>query len=279
LNALGHDPLLGWLFGVRDVLMGGFSAIGADGRLVIQTIPLEAFKSVAGHLLSDVTTKAGLPPPLFGLLLLIQRGGIGDHSIADIARAMYRSGYDFRHFLAGGATVAVIEVFVRTAWTVHELSEGKKLAEGLPVAGPRLRSGLFLAHSVATAVNAGKVAITQNPLSINWAQWLAFFRYAIPQMHWLVTRAVFIQEKFDQSWKQLDDEFAITWSKAFGSVRPAILSRYRKARAAPQTPGGAVMTRPCKARLAAKALPRASKRRRSDEGRRSQLIGSLLSGR
>jgi hypothetical protein len=110
---------------------------------------------------SDVATKAGLPPPLFGLLQFVQRGRIGDHSVADIARAMYRSGYDFRHFLAGGASVAIIEVFVRTAWTVRELSEGKKLTEALPVASPRLRSGLFLSHSVATAVNAGKVAIVK----------------------------------------------------------------------------------------------------------------------
>lgn len=243
MSSLGHDPLLGWVFGVRDVLMGGFTAIGSDGQLVIQTMPgwepaefgvgmfvkiLEAFKLVAGHLLSDVATKAGLPPPLFGLLQFLQRGGIGDHSIADIARAMYRSGYDFRHFLAGGASVAMIEVFVRTAWTVHELSEGKKLTEALPVASPRLRSSLFLSHSVATAVNAGKVAITQNPLSINWAQWVAFFRYLIPQVHWLLiarenTQADFVQEKLDESWKQLNAELAITWSNTFGSAGPAVL--------------------------------------------------------
>jgi hypothetical protein len=243
MNSLGHDPLLGWVFGVRDVLMGGFTAIGSDGQLVIQTNPrwepaefgvglfveiLEAFELVAGHLLSDVATKAGLPPPLFGLLQFFQRGGIGDHSIADIARAMYRSGYDFRHFLAGGASVAIIEAFVRTAWTVRELSDGKKITEALPVASPRLRSSLFLSHSVATAVNAGKVAVTQNPLSINWAQWMAFFRYLIPQMHWLLVaregaRAVFIQEKLDESWKQLNAELAITWSNIFGSADPAVL--------------------------------------------------------
>jgi hypothetical protein len=156
MNSLGHDPLLGWVFGVRDVLMGGFTAIGSDGQLVIQTNPrwepaecgiglfveiLEAFKLVAGHLLSDVATKAGLSPPLFGLLQFLQQGGMGDHSVADIARAMYRSDYDFRHFLAGGASVAIIEVFVRTAWTVRELSEGKKITEAVPVASPRLRSG------------------------------------------------------------------------------------------------------------------------------------------
>jgi hypothetical protein len=144
------------------------------------------------------------------LRCFVQRGGIGDHSVADIARAMYRSGYDFRHFLAGGASVAIIEVFVRTAWTVRELSEGKKLTEALPVASPRLRSG------------------PKNPLSINWAQWMAFFRYLIPQMHWLLiarenTRAVFVQEKLDESWKQLDAELAITWSNIFGSAGPAVL--------------------------------------------------------
>lgn len=89
MSSMGHDPLLGWVFGVRDVLMGGFTAIGSDGQLVIQTMPgwepaefgvgmfvkiLEAFKLVAGHLLSDFATKAGLPPPLFGLLQFLQEG-------------------------------------------------------------------------------------------------------------------------------------------------------------------------------------------------------------
>ena len=175
MASLGHDPILGWYFGVRDILAGGFTTIGSDGRLVIQSMPdwepaefgvglfvkiLEAFQLVAGHLLSDVATPAGLPPPLFGLLQFFQQGGIGKHSIADVARAMYRSGYDFRHFLAGGISVAIVEVFVRTAWTVRELSEGKKLIDALPVGGVRLRSSLFLSHSVVTAINAGKVAVT-----------------------------------------------------------------------------------------------------------------------
>jgi hypothetical protein len=244
MQSLGHDPVLGWVFGVRDVLKGGFTAIGSDGRLVIQSVPgwepeefgvgmfvkvLEAFNLVAGHFVSDVATPAGLPPPLFGLLQFLQQGVIKEHSIADIARGMYRSGYDFRHFLAGGVTVAIIEVFVRTAWTVRELSEGKKLADALPVAShPRLRSGLFLAHSVATAVNAGKVAVTDSPLSLNWAQWLAFFRYLLPQMYWLlvgqeIDRAAFVQEKQDESWKQLDEELAYAWTTAFGPDSQAVL--------------------------------------------------------
>jgi hypothetical protein len=243
MASLGHDPMLGWLFGVRDILAGGFTAIGSDGSLVIQSVPgwepaefgvglfvkiFEAFQVVAGHLLSDVATKAGLPPPLFGLLQFFQFGGIGDHSIADVARAMYRSGYDFRHFLAGGVTVAIIEVFVRTAWTVRELSEGKTLTAALPVASKRLQSGLFVSHTVATAINAGKVAVTHNPLSVNWAQWLAFFRYVLPQAHWLLigrenAQAAFIREKLGASWNQLDAELATIWAETFGTELRAVL--------------------------------------------------------
>jgi hypothetical protein len=243
MASLGHDPILGWYFGVRDILAGGFTAVGADGRIVIQSIPgwepaefgvglfvtiLEAFQSVAGHLLSDVATKAGLPPPLFGLLQFFQQGGVRNHSIADVARAMYRSGYDFRHFLAGGVTVAIVEVFVRTAWTVRELSEGKPLADAPPVSSMRLQSGLFLSHSVGTAINAGKVSVTQNPLSINWAQWLAFFGYLLPQFHWLLVGreqvgAAFVQEKLDAAWMRLDDGLAAIWTEVFGTEFRAVL--------------------------------------------------------
>ncbi|MGO8739709.1 hypothetical protein [Rhodoblastus sp.] len=243
MSSLGHDPVLGWFFGVRDIITGSFSAIGSDGRLVIQSVAgwepteygvglfvkiLEAFQSVAGHMLSDVATKAGLPPPLFGLLQFLQMGGIGDHSIADIARGMYRRGYDLRHFLAGGVTVMIVEVFVRTAWTVRELSEGKSLMDALPVSSRRLQSGLFLSHTVATAINAGKVAVMQNPLSLNWAQWLMFFRYVLPQAHWLLVgrpeaKAAFVREKLEASWGGLDADLTTVWADAFGSEYRAIL--------------------------------------------------------
>jgi hypothetical protein len=243
MSSLGHDPVLGWFFGVRDILAGGFTAIGSDGRLVIQSVAgwepaeygiglfvkiLEAFKAVAGHMLSDVATAAGLPPPLFGLLQFLQVGGIGDHSISDIARGMYRSGYDFRHFLAGGVTVAIVEVFVRTAWTVRELSEGKSLVDALPIGGRRLQSGLFLSHTVAMAINAGKVAVTQNPLSLNWAQWLMFFRYVLPQAHWLLVgrpqaQSEFVRAKLEASWSGLDADLSAIWADAFGAEFCAVI--------------------------------------------------------
>ncbi len=168
--------------------MAGFEPAELGLALFVKLV--EAFRAVGAHMLSDIDTPAGLPPPLFVLSQFFQTGTICGRNIADVARAMYRSGYDFRHFLAGGITVALTEVIVRTAWIVRELSEGKNLIASLPTAGnPRLRNGLFLAHAVTTAMNAGKVTVTRCPLAIHWAQWLAFFGYLIPQLYWGNRRA------------------------------------------------------------------------------------------
>ena len=81
----------------------------------------------------------------------------------------------------------------------------------------------MLAHSVAAAINAGKVAITQNPLALNWAQWLAFFRYIVPQVHWLLVeqskqRDAFIRGQLDHDWTRFNAELSQTWQRSFASA-------------------------------------------------------------
>jgi hypothetical protein len=45
---------------------------------------------------------------------------------------------------------------------------------------------LFIGHSAATAVNAGKVYFTQNPMAINYPQWIAFAKYSYQQLKWVL---------------------------------------------------------------------------------------------
>lgn len=66
----GHDPVLGLAVGVHDILRGGRTAIGTDGRLRFDEISGESVSGLGSalvvellHLLSDVATKAGLPAP------------------------------------------------------------------------------------------------------------------------------------------------------------------------------------------------------------------------
>jgi hypothetical protein len=243
LHSLGHDPLVGWFFGVRDILDGTFTAVGSDGKWVRQSVGvisdstgpdiivrvIEAFVSVGGHMLSDVATPAGLPPPLFGLLQMVQVGNIGGRTVGELARAMYAKGFDFRHYLAGGIGVALIECIVRFAWMAAELAEGKPLDACLPIGRkPKLQSTLLLAHSIAAGVNAGKVALTNNPMSINVAQWMALARYALPQIHWTLVgkesaRSIFIDSKIDQDFWNLRVEMDKSWQASFVGAEIATL--------------------------------------------------------
>jgi hypothetical protein len=46
---------------------------------------------------------------------------------------------------------------------------------------------LLAAHSIAALGNAGKIALMQgNPLAINYAEWIALFRYLIPSIKYWV---------------------------------------------------------------------------------------------
>jgi hypothetical protein len=233
-QSLGHDPILGWIFGVADVLRDTFTAIGKDGTLVIQTTTTispdagqeffvrvaEALRIVGGHLLSDASTPAGLPAPLMPLASFLQFGTIGKqgYSVGEVARQMYRSGYDFRHFLAGSLSVAIIEVIVRASWVIRRLQDGCSLVDALPGAGnPRLGRSLFIAHAASSAMNAGKVVVSQTPLSLNWGQWLMFFRYLLPEMDRILggdakLRQQAIDRQLTTDWRKLLEQIDQTAS-------------------------------------------------------------------
>lgn len=218
----GHDPLLGWVIGTADVLRGTFTAFDKHGQLIIQRSPtaqsldlglaffesiLHGLHQVGGHLLSDVATPAGLPAPLMTLASLLQFGSIGPkgYTIGEVARQMYRAGYDSRHFVAGSVATVLVEVVVRGAWVIRRLNEGKSLPDAMPLAShPRLRKTLLAAHAGAAAINAGKVSF-MGPLGLNWSQWIALGRYAVPQTLAVMSGAAAIRRE-DAIRQSLDDE-------------------------------------------------------------------------
>ena len=101
LLSLGHDPLLGLIFGVTDILTGRMTTIDKTGKIVSQVMEnyadrkeTDVFAAVAKqiiHFKSDIITSMGLPAPLMGLFNLLQFGEIGeyDQTIAEIVQGMY----------------------------------------------------------------------------------------------------------------------------------------------------------------------------------------------
>lgn len=200
-QSLGHDPVLGFVVGVLDILRGtvtGFSYEHLKGRHTFVSLPsaglgqevdlIAALLRHLGHLVSDVATPMGLPALLLGLFQGINAGSFGPkgRNVGQIARWMYLNGYDLRHFLVGGLSPAVVEIVLRAGVMLRHYAEHGETA--LDIAQhPRYRAMLLAAHGVAALANGGKVALMQgNPLAINLAQWYALIGYLIPSLHyWL----------------------------------------------------------------------------------------------
>ena len=203
LLQLGHDPVLGFVFGVADILTGRMTTIDKTGKVVSQVMEnyadrkeTEIFRALAkqiAHFKSDVTTSMGLPAPFMSMFNLLQLGNIGeyDQTIAEIVQGMYYEGYDFIHFCSMSVPAMLVEVIVRIGYAFKRIGEGHTVKDSIPVSlnrekHPKLATMLFLGHSAATAVNAGKVAFTENPMAINYAQWIAFTKYSYSQLKWAI---------------------------------------------------------------------------------------------
>lgn len=201
LLQLGHDPLLGFIVGVMDIMSGKMTTIDKAGNIVSQTmenyadrVEPDIFKALAKeltHLKSDVTTSMGLPAPLMSLFNLLQFGSIGEEelTIAEIVQGMYYEGYDFIQFCSSSIPVMIAEVIVRLDYAIKRIKEGHSIKNSIPFSlnrekHPKLATMLFIAHSAATTINAGKVYFTKNPVAINYPQWLAFAKYSYSQLKW-----------------------------------------------------------------------------------------------
>ncbi len=230
LQSFGHDPVLGFVFGVLDILRGtvtGFSYDNLTGTHspfqgeVYSPLPaadmqerivrlIEAILKHIGHLISDVATPMGLPSPFMTLFQGINVGSFGEkgRTAGELARWMYFNGYDLRHFVVSGVTPLVIEITLRAYIMIRHYSEHGE-TKVMVAQSPKYRSMLLAAHGVAAAANAGKVALYQgNPFAINQAEWMAFLRYLFPHMkYWMFDRSRLKLEHMDSinesNWDEL----------------------------------------------------------------------------
>lgn len=214
LMSLGHDPILGFIFGVIDIMGGTGTFIDKHGdlRQIGSSVRSEglmvAFLRVFLHLLSDVCTSAGIQPPFFTLLQLVKAkspfvlGPSGERvSWTDVARYMYSHGYDLRHFATMGIVPASVEMIVRGWW----LCKSFESREDPELAKAKLTSMLALAHGIATSGNLLKTGAIygMNPLALNWAQMLALFPVAMSWMKESTKRNRAIRDKLNAEWASI----------------------------------------------------------------------------
>lgn len=187
LKTLGHDPILGWIFGTANILtdtvtLSSFetyrvqrkprlkisSEIVTPAALIDDTISMikndkmnlpAALFAQAQHLKSDVNTKRGLPVPILSTI---------DENFAS---KLYDEHYDALCFardskiIAGSATVsALINMIISL---IHGLGYDEKSNISRELYEVRTRKILLISNSLASKSNIIYTAITRNPKNLD----------------------------------------------------------------------------------------------------------------
>ena len=219
IDTFGHDPVLGFIMGILDIIRGGATTI-KGGNIDFKTgladpvmNPLTALVTQLLHMISDVATSKGLPVPFASIIRALKVGSFHGpsgrtHTLSEMILWMYHNGYDLRHFVTMAITPATIEIILRAYLMIsHYLKYGER--KFLLANNPKYRSMLLSAHAIACAGNAGKIVLNQgNPLAINYAEWIALLRYLIPSLkYWLFDKRRLRMEHMlrinEQGWNEL----------------------------------------------------------------------------
>lgn len=110
------------------------------------------------HMFADFFSSKSLPAPGWSFLTHAD-----NRELRKLADDMYKNGFNLRTELLKGVTVAVPEISIRIIMYLrYRNSEYSQEARD-----KKLHLLLLMTHGIATAVNIGKVIITENPVSIN----------------------------------------------------------------------------------------------------------------
>ncbi len=223
IMSLGHDPLLGLIFGIKDLMSGSLTAIDGAGRMIVQKVAgqgkkniFEAIINLFGHFLSDVATQSAsgkilsVPAPLTPLLQLVQAGSVEYNgkklTVAELSKQMFYDGYNFNHFAGMSVPVFIIEVLTRISFFVKEKLYLKK---DIPIKdNPKLQAMLFLGNGILFFENVGKLVVTKNPMAINYVSWIATAKYGYSTLKWLaydrqIGKMDNAQKHMDELWEEL----------------------------------------------------------------------------
>lgn len=218
LAAIGHDPVLGLVFGAKDIICGTCTFIDSNGAWRVIPGPayaergvFEALATVVVHGLSDVFTPQGLPPPGLALLqklkvnsgFTLQEGG-DPVSVPNLVRHMYSNGYDLRHFATMAIVPGFAELAIRTYHYVRTAGQDEELGRNRIRGRLKLSQMLALTHGLLASGNIVKMALYGwSPTALNYAQFLALGKQMISLVKLSSERNALIQEDLAKGWEAL----------------------------------------------------------------------------
>ncbi len=204
LRSLSHDPVLGFLFGVLDMMRGTCTVVGNDGIKVLEgsegpasTGVFRSLGQMFGHLLSDVNAASakgnrgmGLPAPFMGIVRMLNAIPVAGSDLRKQVEYMYINGYDFRQFVVTSIPVLIMESVMRVSYAAKQVNLanqplGEALVQTLPTRmNPRFRMMLAIGYGCMAGVNAGRMYVSQNIMTLNYAAWMGLAWNGFHALKW-----------------------------------------------------------------------------------------------
>lgn len=92
------------------------------------------------------------------------------------------------------------EIAVRVSYFSKRIHEGHSVKESIPFSKnrekhPKLATMLFLAHSVAAGIDAGRIYFSKNPMELSYPEMATFAVYAMGQLKWSLVKKPNLRHK------------------------------------------------------------------------------------
>lgn len=225
IKSLGHDPLFGIIFGVRDIMTGQMTLIDNDSNIRvldrsnfkynIETNPIAALIKWICHIVSDIPTTKGIPIPGLSLLRAINMqtpfklGPKGEEvSLNYLITWMYKNGYTIEHFITMSIVPMIIELFIGTYYTVSNFELLHKMEDYKRKEDVKLQSMLALAHTLTMGGNIAKMAfMVWNPTAFNLAECLQMVKTWMKLYKAEKARDFKINKTLYLGWEELNASF------------------------------------------------------------------------
>ncbi len=226
LRCFAHDPLIGALFAVVDIIMGTATLIDNKGRFQVLVNPKEyptsekllALLYYIGHILSDVCTARGIPIPGFVLTQFFTNGE--DHSLARIVEQMYTDGYDLRHLASMYSTVFIKNLIIQIYCDFFKKETGKMIStisqrEISEQQRKILKYKMFLISDIiCCGTNLVKFFVPPtmgNITAINLAEWTSLIKNTIINIKYVnrdkkIEQILYNRDAINKNWSLLAEE-------------------------------------------------------------------------
>lgn len=185
---------------------------------------IEAIVKYAQHMFADLFSSCSLPFP--GSSFLFE---CNNRELRKFTVIMYQNGFNLKNIMSQSLSTIIVEIILRIYFGIGEVKRYKNDIEikedysnfkainkfVRPSDKDKLYEMLLLAHTIITAINVGKVAITKKPWEINVTEIISVIRYSVPVLNNAINRhseyAKLIRsaDEINKNWESLKCECSI----------------------------------------------------------------------